>query len=182
MTDTTPAPAASEAAEGAEQQSAEAPQQQGAEQAPEAPKPAPPAKPERTFTQAEVDEVVGNRLARERAKYADYDDLKARVDAADAAKAEHEAALAKERERAEAAELAYRRLSVAVRHGLTDVEEIELMLTGTDEETLDRQAARLAGKPAPQQPPVGFTLDESQRRDAANDNGRDATARSLFGL
>lgn len=36
--------------------------------------------PERTFTQAEVDAIVGDRLKRDRAKYADYDDLKAKAD------------------------------------------------------------------------------------------------------
>ena len=34
---------------------------------------------DRTFTQAEVDAIVGDRLKRERAKYADYDDLKAKA-------------------------------------------------------------------------------------------------------
>lgn len=35
---------------------------------------------ERTFTQAEVDAIVGDRLKRDRAKYADYDELKAKAD------------------------------------------------------------------------------------------------------
>ena len=35
-----------------------------------------PAEPERTFTQAEMDAIIGDRLKRERAKYADYDALK----------------------------------------------------------------------------------------------------------
>lgn len=34
---------------------------------------------ERTFTQAEVDAIVGDRLKRDRAKYSDYDDLKAKA-------------------------------------------------------------------------------------------------------
>ena len=37
--------------------------------------------PERTFTQAEVDAIVGDRLKRERAKYSDYDELKAKAEA-----------------------------------------------------------------------------------------------------
>ena len=36
-----------------------------------------PAEPERTFTQAEMDAIIGDRLKRERAKYADYDEAKA---------------------------------------------------------------------------------------------------------
>lgn len=35
---------------------------------------------ERTFTQAEVDAIVGDRLKRDRAKYADYEDLKAKAE------------------------------------------------------------------------------------------------------
>src|SRR5882762_5281206 len=46
-------------------------------------------KPVQTFTQAEVDRIAADRAARERAKFADYDDLKAKaaqVDAAEEAK------------------------------------------------------------------------------------------------
>lgn len=39
--------------------------------------PAPEAKPEKSFTQAELDQIVKDRLERERRKYADYNDLKA---------------------------------------------------------------------------------------------------------
>ena len=37
------------------------------------------AEPERTFTQSELDAIVGDRLKRERAKYADYEELKAKA-------------------------------------------------------------------------------------------------------
>lgn len=37
----------------------------------------------RTFTQAEVNQIVADRLARERSKYADYDDLKLKAAEAD---------------------------------------------------------------------------------------------------
>ena len=36
---------------------------------------------EKKFTQADIDRVVQDRLARERQRYSDYDDLKAKVDA-----------------------------------------------------------------------------------------------------
>lgn len=39
--------------------------------------------PARTFTQAEVDAIIGDRLTRERAKYADYEDLKKKASAAE---------------------------------------------------------------------------------------------------
>lgn len=38
---------------------------------------------DKTLTQAEVDRIVQERVARERAKYADYDDLKAKAKAAE---------------------------------------------------------------------------------------------------
>ena len=40
---------------------------------------------ERTFTQAEMDAIIGDRLKRERAKYADYDELKTKATAYDEA-------------------------------------------------------------------------------------------------
>ena len=39
----------------------------------------PGSEPARTFTQAEVDAIIGDRLTRERAKFADYDDLKGKA-------------------------------------------------------------------------------------------------------
>ena len=43
------------------------------------------AEPERTFTQAEMDAIIGDRLKRERAKYADYDELMKKAKAYDEA-------------------------------------------------------------------------------------------------
>ena len=43
---------------------------------------------ERTFTQAEVNAIIADRLNRERAKYADYDDLKAKAQQFDTAQAQ----------------------------------------------------------------------------------------------
>jgi len=56
-----------------------------------------PAEPERTFTQAEMDAIIGDRLKRERSKYADYESLKekaAQFDAAqEATKSDYEKAV-----------------------------------------------------------------------------------------
>ena len=46
---------------------------------------APAEKPERTFTQAEMEAIIGDRLKRERAKYADYEELKGKAQQYDAA-------------------------------------------------------------------------------------------------
>lgn len=44
-----------------------------------------PAENERTFTQSEMDAIIGDRLKRERAKYADYDELMRKAKAYDEA-------------------------------------------------------------------------------------------------
>lgn len=45
----------------------------------------------RTFTQTEMNSIIADRLARERAKYADYDDLKAKAQQADTVQAQLDA-------------------------------------------------------------------------------------------
>lgn len=57
--------------------------------------------PERTFTQAEMDAIIGDRLKRERAKYSDYDDLKAKATAYDAVEEANKSDLQKANEKAE---------------------------------------------------------------------------------
>lgn len=44
-----------------------------------------PAEPEKTFTQAELNAIVADRLSRERGKYADYEELKSKAAQFDAA-------------------------------------------------------------------------------------------------
>lgn len=100
-----------------------------------------------TFDQAEVDRIVEARLAREReatrAKYADYDDLKAKAAGAKTAE-ERIAELAKEVESTKREAL---RRRVQATHSISD-EDADLFLTGTDEETLTSQAKRLAARDA----------------------------------
>ena len=54
-----------------------------------------PAEPERTFTQAEMDAIIGDRLKRERAKYADYDELAQKAKAFDEAEEANKSELQK---------------------------------------------------------------------------------------
>lgn len=49
------------------------------EQTPQDPPAEPTPQPEKTFTQAELDDIVAKRLERERKKYGDYDDLKTKL-------------------------------------------------------------------------------------------------------
>lgn len=79
----------------------------------EDPTPEPPADPEPTPTpepklvpQDEVDRIVAERLARERKKFGDYDDIKAKLTALEEAEAEREKAKLSETERLEAEKVA----------------------------------------------------------------------------
>ena len=57
---------------------------------------------ERTFTQAELNQIVSDRLTREQAKYADYADLKAKAAKLDEIEEANKTELQKANERAEA--------------------------------------------------------------------------------
>lgn len=92
-----------------------------------------------TFTQADVDRIVRERVQRERAKYADYDELKAKA----AGVKTVEDRLAEMEKRTAAAEASALRSDVAARHGIS-AEDRDLLLTGTDAETLESQAKRIA--------------------------------------
>lgn len=77
---------------------------------------------EKTFTQAEVDRVVRERLAREREKYADYDELKKAAEVAKASESKLDKVteqLAQLTKRAEDAERTNMRREVAEELGLT---------------------------------------------------------------
>ena len=58
--------------------------------------------PEKTFTQADVDRIVSERLDRERGKYADYDELKAKATKFDEAEEAQKTELQKANEKATA--------------------------------------------------------------------------------
>jgi hypothetical protein len=101
----------------------------------------PDANTETTFTQADVDRIVKERVAREKAKFADYDDLKAKAGTA-ATVEEKMAALEKRLTEADTRAL---RATVQANHGIT-AEDAALFLTGSDEATLTAQAKALAAK------------------------------------
>lgn len=98
---------------------------------------------EKTFTQSEMDAILGDRLKRERAKYADYNDLKAKAAKFDEAEAASKSELEKaveerdkykarvdelENEKARAAEVA----EAARKHGV-DAELLARMSGDVDE-------------------------------------------------
>ena len=112
--------------------------------APEGAAPVVEAKQEATseqkmLTQAEVDQIVKERVQRERAKFADYDELRAKAGETKTL----EERLAEIEQRAVRAEANALRSDIAAKHGISP-EDRDLFLTGTDEDTLTAQAKRLA--------------------------------------
>lgn len=106
-------------------------------------------------SQDELNAAIKDRLARERAKFSDYDELRSKATRLDeieqANKTEVEKAQSKiadlEAELEKVNKETLRR-RIANDHGITDADDIDLFLTGTDEETLTRQAQRLADRDA----------------------------------
>lgn len=96
---------------------------------------------DQTFTQADVDRIVKERVQREKAKYADYNDLKAKAEGAKTV----EDRIAEVEQRAIAAETKALRAEIANAHGIS-AEDRDLFLTGADEEVLTAQAKRLADR------------------------------------
>lgn len=111
--------------------------------------------PAQTFTQADVDRIVSERLSRERARYADYDDLKAKASeydkAAEAQKTEQQR-LAEQLQAAQSEAERYRteslRLKVATDKGVPAA--LIPRLQGASEEELAADADELL-KVLPQQ-------------------------------
>lgn len=101
---------------------------------------------ERTFTQAEVDQIVkdrAERLYKQRVGDVDIKELKARAEGAKTA--EDRIADLEKQVTATQHEALRRRVQAA--HGITD-EDAALFLTGADEDALTAQAKRLAGREA----------------------------------
>lgn len=105
-------------------------------------------------SQQELNDALKSRLDRERAKYKDYNDIKAKASKLDEIEQANLSELEKangrvtsaesERDVAKAEAL---RLRTAVTHGIS-LEDADLFLTGTDEETLIAQAKRLSDRAA----------------------------------
>lgn len=138
-------------------------------------------------SQDDLNRIIADRVARERAKYADYKDLKvkaARLDEIEAANkteaqklADAVAAAEKERDDARAEAL---RMRIATKHGITDAEDIDLFLTGTDEETLTRQAERLAGRASDRRKQGNVAPREGVNSSATSGDDMREFTRNLF--
>jgi len=107
-------------------------QQQTQEQAgSKAPEKGDEGKPDQTFTQADVDRIVSERIKREREKFADYDDLKTKAQVAKTAE-ERIAALEQEIETS-------KREALRAKYAADVPERLRPLLTGTTEDELKAQ-------------------------------------------
>lgn len=103
-----------------------------------------------TFTQEDVDKIVQERLSRERAKYADYEDLKKKASAFDEAEEASKTELQKATERAAALQTELDRLTHEaevknVRDQVAQSTGIPVtLLTGTTEDECKAQADAIA--------------------------------------
>ena len=134
-------------------------------------------KPERTFTQDDLDKAVRDRLNREKAKYADYGDLKSKADQLDQLTAAQKTAEQRAAEDlAKAQKAAADALAEAVRYKAAgkagiDPESDDFALIGSgDEETVMARAARLGALLASER--ELSQLKEQQGRTQVPDSGR----------
>lgn len=134
---------------------------------------------DQSFTQADVDRIVAERLKRERettkAKYADYDELKQKAEGAKSADdriAELEKSIAQANH-----EAMKRRVQAA--HGISD-EDAELFLTGADEESLTAQAKRLADREAERKSKGNHVPREGETPKSKGGDDERAFVRQLF--
>ena len=135
---------------------------------------------EQSFMQADVDRIVRERVRRERERFADYDALKAKAEGAQTAEqriAALEATLAEAEAKEKRAQLVAR---IAGDHKITDPDDIRLFLTGSDEDTLTAQAARLAERVASERKQGNYVPNEGKTTTPQGDADMRAFARQLF--
>ena len=143
---------------------------------------------EKTFTQAELDAIVSDRLSRERQKYADYDSLKEKADKFDEAEEANKSELQKVLDNASKLKNELDTLKAAntvreVREKVAKEMDIPAsLLTGDNEEACKAQAeaiiAYAGGKPK-KYPDTKDNNNQSQGG-TSNDNGMREWARNLF--
>lgn len=134
--------------------------------------------------QAEVDRIVRERVARERAKYADYDELKAKAEGSRTLE-QRLADLETELTTTKAKAL---KTSVAAKFGIStepgpkgEPSDADLFLTGSDEATLTAQAQRLAARVADQKKQGNVALKEGTTTTSGKgDDDMREFARNLF--
>ena len=140
---------------------------------------APEGEQAKTFTQDEVNQLVGQARTDERrkvaAKFADYDDLKAKA----GEKATADERLAELEKEIESTKREAMRRRVQAAHQIAD-EDADLFLTGTDEETLTAQAKRLADRETERKSKGNHVPREGETPKSTGNDDERAFVRQLF--
>lgn len=138
-------------------------------------------------SQDDLNKVISDRVSRERAKFADYKDVKAKATRLDEIEAANQTESERTAKRIADLEVELKdtrrdssRLTIAAAHGITDADDIELFLTGTDEETLTKQAKRLAERTADRKKNGNHVPREGATPTSTEGEGLE-TVRALFG-
>lgn len=119
-----------------------------------------------TFSQADVDRIVKERIQRVESKYADYPDLKAKADGAKTVEQQLADLVAKHAE----AEARMQRSEIASKYGIAP-EDRDLFLTGSDPAALEAQAKRLAERIADTKKNGNVARNEGDTKSTGNENG-----------
>jgi hypothetical protein len=138
-------------------------------------------------SQDDLNRVIADRVNREKAKYADYKDVKTKAaefdKLAQANKSEQEkfaervAALEKENQTIRSEAL---RSRIQAKFSISD-EDAELFLTGTDEDSLTRQAERLAARETDRKKQGNVAPSEGANNSPATGGLEREFVRGLFG-
>jgi hypothetical protein len=149
---------------------------------------APASTASQSFTQADVDRIVAERLSRERGKFADYDDLKTKAAKFDEFENSQKTELQKANDALSAAQaelavhkVAQVRQAAAAKVGLpADLAEF---ITASDPAAAEEQAKRLAErvKPAAPQPPAPAAATQGVRQTPQPGQSPDAWLRGMAG-
>lgn len=137
---------------------------------------------EHTFTQADVDRIIAERLKREniselKAAAGELATLKASSQSESERVADRIAKLEAATAEAKTESL---RLRIAAFHGISE-EDADLFLTGTDAEALEKQATRLADRVATQKKNGNVVPNEGKTPPAATTSDVREFTRGLFG-
>lgn len=135
-------------------------------------------------SQEELNRIIGERV--KRAKPADYDELKQKAAKLDEIEQANQTEAEKQAKRLADLEAELNntrreslRLKIASAHGITDADDIDLFLTGADEETLTKQATRLAERTADRKKTNHVPAEGKTPIASGDDSMRDFT-RGLF--
>ena len=136
------------------------------------------AQPEKTFTQDEVNAIVADRLAREKGKYADYEELKTKATAYDEAQEAQKTELQKATELAEKYRLELDGMKKA--EGIREIREKVAketgvpasMLTYDTEEKCEAQAKEILAFSKPQNYPKIPDAGEATHSGSAGSNAQ----------